>query len=93
MGRKEQMAHESEKLKTLLLLAESLQRVETDPQRNAFWFGYIQGIRRALHGETYGTATHNLLHEIPEDDPDENRREMGKGYRAGFRGECPEELF
>lgn len=87
------MAGESEKLKTLILLAESLSRVETDPLRQAFWYGYILGIRRALHGETYGTSTHYLLHDISEDEPDRNRREIGRGYRTGYRGECPEELF
>lgn len=88
------MAGERKELKVLLHLAESLRRVETDPLRQAYWFGYLRGIRRAIAGEGYGTVEgHKRLHEIPEDDPDRNRREIGRGYRAGCKGERPEELF
>jgi len=81
-------------LKALLHLAESLRRVETDPLRQAYWFGYLRGIRRAIAGEEYGTTEgHKRLHDIPEDEADRERREIGRGYRDGCKGERPEELF
>lgn len=83
-----------EELKVLLHLAESLRRVETDPLRQAYWFGYLRGIRRAIAGEEYGTiAGHRLLYDISEDESDEKRREIGRGYREGYRGKRPEEIF
>ena len=88
------MDGESRMLRHLLLIGEKLRKVEKDPLRQAFWFGCGRGIRRAIAGEEYGTAEgHKRLHDIPEDEPDRKRREIGRGYRAGYRGERPEDAF
>lgn len=61
-----------------------LRRVEPDYVRGYWWAGYIRGLRRAHHGETFGTqAEHDLyLSASASDDP--SRAALGRGYRAGL---------
>jgi len=59
-----------------------------------FWVGYVQGLRRLYHGEAFGTAAeHNLWSTMPDDEPNLTRRVQGAGYRAGFNGIDPADLF
>ena len=77
-------------MKTRLRMAEKLYKVETDPLLRSYLFGYIQGIRRSIYGEEYGTKEeHDIFHSIPEDDSDPQRREIGRGYRDGLTGKTP----
>ncbi len=41
---------------TLMRRADTLRRLENDPVRFEWWSGYIRGLRRAHHGEQFGTA-------------------------------------
>ena len=79
--------------KNFLSWADTLRRTANDDAAE-FWAGYMRGLRRLHHGESFGTdAEHELWHGIPTDEPDLTRRARGEGYRAGFAGEDPVELF
>jgi len=69
-------------------------RLAAGPEAEAFWRGYVRGIRRAIHGETHGTREeHARLVAIPADELDRSRRELGRGYRAGCARTDPAGLF
>jgi len=69
---------------TLLRRADSLRRVEPDPERAAWWTGYIRGLRRAHLGYGYGTdAEHDLWLNALES-ADAVQAALGRGYRAGL---------
>lgn len=72
------------KFASLLRRADTLRRVEPDPIRAEWWAGYMRGLRRAHHGELFGTeAQHNLwLSASTSNDP--MRAALGRGYRAGL---------
>jgi hypothetical protein len=58
---------------------------ETDPDRADYWRGYTRGLRRAYHGEDFGTAEeHNLYLAAAEEPLDGGRRDLGRGYRDGL---------
>jgi hypothetical protein len=76
-------------LRHLLLIGEKLRKVEKDPLRQAFWFGYVRGIRRAIAGEEYGTEEgHKRLHDIPKDEPDRKRGDRA-GLSSGLQRRTP----
>jgi hypothetical protein len=56
-----------------------------DPDRQDFWAGYARGLRRAYHGENFGTREEHEKWWSLVDDDDVSRRQRGEGYRAGFR--------
>ena len=74
---KERFEHEMKKAKTF-------QGIE--PDRADYWIGYQRGLRRAYHGENFGTEReHTLwLEAVNSDDP--MRMARGEGYRDGLRG-------
>lgn len=69
---------------SLMRRADTLKRLEHDYLRSYWWAGYIRGLRRAHHGERYGTnAEHDLYHSAAES-LDPARASLGRGYRAGL---------
>lgn len=69
---------------TLLRRADTLRRLEGDPLRSDWWVGYMRGLRRAHHGERFGSqAEHELWLSAAESD-DPARAALGRGYRAGL---------
>lgn len=65
--------------------ARTMAWVEEDPGRVHYWRGYTRGLRRAYHGVDFGTEEqHQLYYNDAEDDLDEWRREVGRGYRDGL---------
>ena len=77
-----------------MLRADTLRGVSLDPDDSEFWAGYIRGLRRLYHGEKFGTAAeHESWFGIDADEYDMTRRSRGEGYRAGFAGVDPVELF
>ena len=69
---------------SLMRRADTLRRVESDPVREAWWTGYMRGLRRAHHGQAFGTdAEHELWLSAAESD-DSGRAALGLGYRAGL---------
>jgi hypothetical protein len=52
--------------------------------RADYWHGYQWGLRRAYHGEAFGTEGERDLWMSLADEVDESRRECGLGYRDGL---------
>jgi hypothetical protein len=69
---------------TLLRRADALRRAESDPIRADWWAGYIRGLRRAHHGERFGTEDEHARFLAAADSPDMMRAALGRGYRAGL---------
>lgn len=64
--------------------ADTLRRVETDPVRSNWWTGYMRGLRRAHHGEQFGTRAEHDLWLSAAESSDPSRAALGRGYRAGL---------
>jgi hypothetical protein len=69
---------------SLLRRADTLRRTESDPVREAWWTGYMRGLRRAHHGETFGTAAEHELWLSAADSDVPDRAALGRGYRVGL---------
>lgn len=69
---------------SLVRRADTLRRAEPDPIRAEWYAGYMRGLRRAHHGERFGSETeHNLwMSASTSDDP--MRAALGRGYHAGL---------
>jgi hypothetical protein len=52
--------------------------------RPDYWQGVQRGLRRAYHGDNFGTDADHELWLSLADDTDSARAERGRGYRAGF---------
>ena len=48
--------------------------------RPDYWAGYCRGLRRAFHGERFGTEEEHVLWSSFYELPDEQCRERGRGY-------------
>ena len=69
---------------TLMRRADTLRKSESDPNRSAWWTGYMRGLRRAHHGESFGTAAEHQLWLSAAESDDPSRAALGRGYRAGL---------
>lgn len=57
-----------------------------------FWEGYIQGVRRAWHGDGFDEEKHAALIEVPEEMIfDSIRLQKVRGYKAGLSGMSPKD--
>lgn len=64
--------------------ADTLRRVESDPIRADWWTGYMRGLRRAHHGESFGSDAEHQLWLSATESVDPSRVALGNGYRAGL---------
>lgn len=72
------------KFASLMRRADTLRRVESDPVRAEWFVGYMRGLRRAHHGENFGSrAEHEMWLAAAESD-DPTRAALGRGYIAGL---------
>ena len=69
---------------SLMRRADDLLRGESDPIKAEWWQGYKRGLRRAHHGDSFGTATEHQLYLDAAASDDPMRRARGKGYAAGL---------
>jgi len=71
--------------------AKTFQGLETD--RAEYWIGYQRGLRRAYHGESFGTAEEHALWLGASDNygDDPIRRARAEGYRDGLEGRAGRE--
>lgn len=69
---------------SLLRRADTLRRLESDPTRESWWTGYMRGLRRAHHGERFGSQTEHDLWLSAADSTDPQRAALGRGYAAGL---------
>ncbi len=72
---------------TLMRRADTLRRLDSDPVRSAWWTGYMRGLRRAHHGQSFGTGAEHMLFMSAANSDDATRAALGRGYRAGLRME------
>ena len=67
--------------------AESFKNLADNPNDSSYWEGYVRGIRRNYHGESFGTTNeHALWLSLAEETGDDQRRFRGIGYQAGIDG-------
>lgn len=79
---------------SLMRRADTLRRAESDPVKSDWWVGYMRGLRRAHHGESFGTESeHQMWLSLGEIDANmsskqavhsASRAALGRGYRAGL---------
>ena len=69
---------------TLMRRADTLLRAESDPIRSAWWVGYMRGLRRAHHGESFGSRVEHELWLSAIESINLERAALGLGYRAGL---------
>ena len=72
------------KFASLMRRADTLRRVESDPIRGDWWTGYMRGLRRAHHGESFGSQAEHDLWLSAADSSDPSRAALGRGYAAGL---------
>lgn len=70
---------------SLMRRADDLLRSEDDPIKCEWWRGYMRGLRRAHHGERFGTETEHLIFLDAASSDDPMRAARGSGYAAGLR--------
>lgn len=73
---------------SLMRRADTLRRLEPDGVdgilRSEWWVGYTRGLRRAHHGERFGTQAEHELWLAASESSDQKRAALGRGYRAGL---------
>jgi hypothetical protein len=67
--------------------AETMRRLATDPMEAEYYAGFIRGLRRAYHGERFGTEAEHALWLALADSEDASRAAEGRGYRDGLKTE------
>jgi hypothetical protein len=72
------------KFRSEMRRAETMRKTNDDPMMSEYWAGYIRGLRRAYHGDKFGTAAEHKLWMAAFDGPDESRKQRGRGYRDGL---------
>ncbi len=69
---------------SLMRRADTLRRLTSEPIESAWWTGYMRGLRRAHHGERFGTDAEHAMWLDAATSPDSQRAAMGRGYQAGL---------
>jgi hypothetical protein len=64
--------------------AETMRRLTANPAESEYYAGYIRGLRRAYHGESFGTEEEHTLRLSLTEDKDPARAAKGRGYRDGL---------
>lgn len=69
---------------SLMRRADTLRRHESDPIKSDWWAGYMRGLRRAHHGDNFGTEAEHQLWLSASESTDPSRAALGRGYQAGL---------
>lgn len=72
-----------QKFKSEMRRAEALRQL-SDHMMAEYYAGYIRGLRRAYHGDSFGTEEDHRAWMAAGDMDDEYRRQRGIGYRDGL---------
>jgi hypothetical protein len=67
--------------KSTMFYAEVMRSTENRPD---YWAGYRRGLRRAYHGDRFGTEEEHILWSSLADSDDRQRSECGLGYLDGL---------
>jgi len=65
-----------ERFKKEMARAENMAKME----KENYWRGYQRGLRRAYHGENFGTPEEHEKFLNAANSPDERQKETGRGY-------------
>ena len=68
----------------LMRRADTLRRVEPDPVHCAWWAGYMRGLRRSHHGDSFSSDAEHQLWLSASESGGPSRAALGQGYRAGL---------
>lgn len=69
---------------SMMRRADTLLRLTDDPVESEWWTGYMRGLRRAHHGERFGTTAEHELWLSASESSDPSRAALGRGYAAGL---------
>jgi len=72
-----------QKFKSEMHRAETMRGL-ADPMMSEYWAGYTRGLRRAYHGEKFGTAEEHEKWLSAANSRDESRKQRGRGYKDGL---------
>jgi hypothetical protein len=72
-----------QKFKSEMRRAETMRGL-ADPMMAEYWAGYIRGLRRAYHGEKFGTDEEHEKWLSAANSRDESRKQRGRGYKYGL---------
>lgn len=72
-----------QKFKSEMRRAEAMRR-DAEHERAEYWAGYIRGLRRAYHGEKFGTPEEHARWLSCINDGDEQHKQRGQGYHDGL---------
>lgn len=70
---------------SLLRRADTLRRLISDPIESEWWAGHMRGLRRAHHGEQFGTQAEHEMWLAASESSDPMRAALGRGYRSGLK--------
>ena len=77
-----------QKFKSEMRRAEAMRRM-AEPMLAEYWAGYVRGLRRAYHGENFGTEVEHKRWLLCVNDRDEQHKQRGRGYADGYEcGSC-----
>ncbi|HEY4691329.1 MAG TPA: hypothetical protein VIK33_18620 [Anaerolineae bacterium] len=69
---------------SLMRRADTLRRLDSDHVHASWWTGYMRGLRRAHHGERFGSEAEHALWLSASESTDPMRAALGRGYRTGL---------
>lgn len=69
---------------SLMRRADTMRRLSYDPIESDWWDGYMRGLRRAHHGERFGTAAEHELWLSASESTYPSRAALGRGYASGL---------
>jgi hypothetical protein len=72
-----------QKFKSEMRRADAMRRT-AEPMMAEYYSGYIRGLRRAYHGEKFGTEADRKMWLDADTSEDEFRKQRGIGYRDGL---------
>lgn len=67
-----------------MIRARTYQRLGDHPD---YWAGYMRGLRRTFHGNNFGTQEEHEMWISFQNENDERRRWLGRGYVDGLKGQ------
>lgn len=74
-----------QKFKSEMRRADTMRKTSSDPLRAEYWVGYIRGLRRGHHGESFGSESSHRQWLSMAESPDEMRAQRGQGYADGLQ--------
>lgn len=74
-----------QKFRSEMRRAETMRTTSDDPMRAEYWVGYLRGLRRGHHGESFGTESEHRQWLRMANSADEMRKQRAQGYADGLQ--------